>query len=427
MQWKRRSRSVVKGSALLALFFSQGLAQSYISQTFAGGGIPDDENALTAHLSMPAYPVVDAQGGLYVSLEAASIVVRVAGGMVVRVAGNGTQGFAGDGGPARDAELAGPTALAVDHFGNLYIYDSLNSRIRKVDAATGTITTVAGNAGNLTVDPAGNLYISDQCRVIKVDGKSGVSSTFAGTGACGFAGDGGPATAALIGGSSSVEMAADALGNLYLADSQRIRKIDAATGTIRTIAGGGSAPADGVPATSTWLDPSGVAVDLGGNIYIAESSHYRIREVNASSGMISTVAGTGVDGYGGDGGPATSAELGDCCREWPWMLPGTSSSLTPGPIASGGSTPSPALSPRMPETARGPLAAMAALSAVPKSPPAMWPSMAEGTSISQTVAITGFEKWMQLPASSTPSPATGILRPMEMAALRRKRPCSLQL
>jgi uncharacterized protein (TIGR03437 family) len=317
--------------ALLIVFASPVWGQFYTSQTFAGGGFPYDENALTAHLSYPRGPVLDAQGALYVSL-ASSIVVRVAGGRVVRVAGNGIQGFKGDGGPALDAELAGPAALAVDHAGSLYIYDSLNSRVRKVDAATGTITTIAGNGevnsttitlggsalslslggeGSLALDPAGNLYIAGMCRIIKVDAKSGLTGNVAGTGECGFAGDGGPATSAqvsFVGGG----IASDASGTLYIADSSsnRIRQIDAATGIIRTVAGGGAASADGVPATSVELRPSGVAVDLSGNLYIPESRNYRVRKVDASLGMIATVAGTGVGGYSGDGGPATAAKLG---------------------------------------------------------------------------------------------------------------------
>ena len=177
-----------------------------------------------------------------------------------------------DNGPAVNARLWDPQGVAVDGAGNLFIADSLNDRIRKVDAS-GTITTVAG------------------------------------TGELGFSGDGGPATSARL--SRPNDVAVDGAGNLFIADSgnNRIRKVDA-TGTISTVAGTGrTGGGDGGPAVQAQLHgPSGVAVDGAGNVFIADRYNYRIRKVD-SAGVITTVAGTGVRGSSGDGGPATSARL----------------------------------------------------------------------------------------------------------------------
>jgi uncharacterized protein (TIGR03437 family) len=307
-------------------------AQFYSIQKFAGGGAPFDESALTADFGLPSHPVVDTQGNLYVSLSNELIVVRVTAGQVVRIAGNGTQGFSGDNGPALNAQLY-PTGLALDADGNLYVLDANNNRIRKVDAATGVITTVAGNGNtwpplvpgaqatafsvsamsDIAVDPGGNLHIFSTCQVLKVDESTGLVSRVAGNGQCGFSGDGGPATSAQIQ-DGFQGIAFDASGNLYISDESRIRKIDAITGIITTVAGGGpmNSLGDGGPATSAWFDdPTSVALDASGNIYVADSMQCRIRKVDAASGIITTIAGTGVCGFTGDGGPAASAQLGN--------------------------------------------------------------------------------------------------------------------
>ena len=222
----------------------------------------------------------------------------------------------GDGGPASEGQFYLPTGVAVDGAGNLYIADTDNHRIRKVDAA-GTITTVAGTGESgfsgdggpasegqlhrtygVAVDGAGNLYIADadNNRIRKVDA-AGTITTVAGTGESGFSGDGGPASEGQL--DFPVGVAVDGAGNLYIADADnnRIRKVDAA-GTITTVAGTGESgfSGDGGPASEGQLYyPYGVAVDGAGNLYIADTDNHRIRKVDAA-GTITTVAGTGGEG-----------------------------------------------------------------------------------------------------------------------------------
>jgi uncharacterized protein (TIGR03437 family) len=255
------------------------------------------------------------------------------GNVITTVAGNGTSGYSGDGGPATSAELHQPYGVAVDAAGNIYIADTSNNRIRKVAAATGVITTVAGQGGGgywgdggpatdaglngpdgVAVDGASNLYIADNAnnRIRMVAAATGAITTVAGDGSPGYSGDGGPAASAEI--NYPTAIAADGAGNIYLVDSgdHVIRKVVAATGTITTVAGNGVAgyAGDGGPATAASLNwPEGVALDGAGNLYIGDSGNARIRKVAAATGIITTVAGDGVAGYSGDGGQATGAEL----------------------------------------------------------------------------------------------------------------------
>jgi hypothetical protein len=244
------------------------------------------------------------------------------------VAGNGTKGYGGDGGPAVSAELNNPNDVAMDSAGNLYIADFVNSRVRKVDTG-GIITTVAGNGTQgysgdggaatsaeiklpegIAVDDSGNLYIADNgnSRIRKVSG--GIITTVAGNGTAGYSGDGGPATATELNYPTGV--AVDATGNLYIADFQNscIRKVSG--GIITTVAGLDQGPGyagDGGPATAARLNyPTGVSVLPSGELFIADTFNNRIRKVDAA-GIITTVAGNGTQGYGGDGGPSDLAEL----------------------------------------------------------------------------------------------------------------------
>ena len=245
----------------------------------------------------------------------------------------------GDGGPATSAQLFRPEGVALDGAGNLYIADTGTNRIRKVDTS-GTITTVAGTSAQLSLpssvalDGAGNLYIADSGndRILKVD-TNGTITTVAGgvfnlfnfllgLGDGGPAtsedlnflvglGDGGPATSAFL--NSPEGVAVDGAGNLYIADTSnyRIRKVGT-DGIITTVAGTGSFgfSGDGGPATSAEFDsPEDVVVDGAGNLYIADAGkNYRIRKVD-TGGIITTVAGTWGAGFSGDDGPATSALL----------------------------------------------------------------------------------------------------------------------
>jgi sugar lactone lactonase YvrE len=243
-------------------------------------------------------------------------------GVLTLVAGNGTAGYSGDNGPATSAQLSYPAGVAVDAAGNLYIAGG--NRIRKV--SNGVITTVAGNGtagysgdngpatsaqlsypAGVAVDAAGNLYVAGDNRIRKVS--NGVITTVAGNGTAGYSGDNGPATSAQL--NWPISLAVDGAGNLYIVDNQNfcIRKVS--NGLITTVAGNGTQgySGDNVPATGARLDaPEGVAVDGAGNLYIADGGSDSIRKV--SNGVITTVAGNGACcGFGGDNGPATSAEL----------------------------------------------------------------------------------------------------------------------
>jgi sugar lactone lactonase YvrE len=302
--------------------------------TAAGNGIPgftgDGGAATSAELRLPVGAAVDSLGNLYIADTQNNRVRMVtAAGTITTIAGNGSAVFSGDGGPAVSAGLNYPANVAVDNAGNLYIADEYSNRIRKV-SASGIITTVAGNGTlgsggdsgpatsaqlyyptGLAFDGSGNLYIADNGnqRIRKVDA-TGIITTVAGTGTASFSGDGGPATAATLNDPTGV--AVDTAGNLYIADygNQRIRKINT-LGTITTVAGNGisSYLGDGGPATAAELNyPTGVALDAAGNLYIADFVNNRIRKVD-TTGTITTFAGNGTPGYLGDGGTAASSEL----------------------------------------------------------------------------------------------------------------------
>ena len=249
--------------------------------------------------------------------------------VITGVAGRGLGSFDGDGGPATQALIAFPNGVAMASNGNLYIADTLNQRIRRV-GADGIITTVAGNgikgfSGDggpasqahladpygITVGPDGSLYIADTSnqRIRRV-GPDGIITTVAGNGIQGFSGDGGPATQAAFSPSAAVATAPD--GSLYIADTgnQRIRRVGP-DGIITTVAGDGiqGFSGDGGPASQARLaDPYGITVGPDGSLYIADRSNNRIRRVG-SDGIISTAAGNGNGGFGGDGGPAIQAAL----------------------------------------------------------------------------------------------------------------------
>ncbi len=308
--------------------------------TIAGGGssMADGVSATVAQIGLFGGLAVDQSGYIYIAAGNYNKVKKVdpVTGIITTIAGTGIAGYNGDGILATTAQLNHVSFVAVDNAGNVYINDALNWRIRKIDASTGIINTVAGTgvsgfsgdglpattsktsdgAQGIAVDNLGNLYINDggSYRVRKVDA-SGIMTTIAGTGIATNTGDGGAATAATISGMFGV--CTDALGNIYCTDSSAsIRKIDVSTGIISRVAGTGDnigSPylGDGLLATNSRIAPLGVAVDGSGSIYIADYMNERLEKVDIS-GIIHTIAGTGVAGFSGDSGPATAAKL-----NWP--------------------------------------------------------------------------------------------------------------
>ena len=330
------------GNVLIADRFNHRIRvlTTEIITTLAGSGSVvfngDGKQAINTTVAEPIGVAVDRVGNVLILHGGYNMSVRfisAATGIVSTLAGDRMVRFRGDGGPAANASFNMPSGFTIDSGGNMLIADTRNRRVRKVTAATSLIETLAGNGAflssigdgsaatsailsspnGLTVDRGGDVLIADtnNHRIRRVTASTGIITTLVGSGVAGFSGDGGPALSASV--SSPYGLTVDSDGNVLIADTanHRIRRVTASTGIITTLAGNGVSgfSGDGGFATSAMLaSPQGVAVDMGGNIFIAGNS--RIRRVNAATGVITTLAGNGVYGFSGDGGPATSARLG---------------------------------------------------------------------------------------------------------------------
>ena len=299
---------------------------------FAGDGGP----AAQALLNGPFDIGFDRGGNLYFSDTFNHRIRRVDArtGIITTVAGSGAAGYAGDGGPAIEATFNEPYGIALDRSGNIYVADRHNHCVRRIDAASGIVTTFAGNgsagysgdggpaASGGMVEPNGlgfdsaerRLFIADVAdnRVRVVDLAPGAIATFAGTGEAAHTGDGGPAGAAGVWGARAVKVAAH--GRVYILERQgsSLRAVDPRTGVITRVAGTGARgyTGDGGPALAAVFDaPKEMAIDSDGNLLIVDTENHAIRRIDLASGIVDTIAG-GHKGADGDGGPARQAGLG---------------------------------------------------------------------------------------------------------------------
>ena len=318
------------GSTLLAMTAWSQNESGWRIHTIAGTGKPghsgDGGRAVEAQLNFPAGLAVDTANNVYIADFFSQRIRRVdTAGTIHTIAGTGEPSYGGDGGRAVEARLSFPSGVAADHAGNVYITDTGNHRIRRVDAS-GTITTIAGtgepgyggdggqaveaqlvNPKGVAVDGSGNLYFANyfNFHIRRVDATGTISSVAGSNEPCG------PGDDCRL--SRDRGIAVDEAGNVYIAniDNSYVRRVDA-MGTVSVIAGTRHQPGyggDGGQAVTAQLrNPLGVAVDKAGNVYIADTANHRIRQID-TTGTIRTIAGTGEPGYGGDGGQAVEAQL----------------------------------------------------------------------------------------------------------------------
>jgi hypothetical protein len=308
---------------------------------FGGDGGP----ASRAVINQPTSFAIDRAGNLiFCDWNARIREVDGKSGVITTIAGMGSAGYSGDDGPAVKATLGGPGDLAIDAASNIYFADVYNHRVRKISAETGMISTIAGTGSEIVsgdgkpaveagigfiagiaVDASGDVYFGS-CgdRVRKIEAATGIITTVAGGHGSYASVDGQLANVSSL--DQPEGFAFDREGNLFIAarGEQRVRKVSGA-GIITTVAGSTSGfdagimgmwayepgfSGDGGPATAAALnDPSAIALDDAGNLYISDTMNYRIRRVDAITGEIRTIAGTGVKGFSGDGGPAIKAQI----------------------------------------------------------------------------------------------------------------------
>ncbi len=312
------------------------VGRGQVITTVAGTGTigytGDNGPAINAKLRQPSGVILDKKGNLYFADAGNSVIRKIdTSGIITTIAGTGSTGYNGDSILATDAKIYGPWSIAIDDTGNIFVADVGNNRIRKIDTF-GFIFTVAGtgtpgynedgiaataaelnNPSGIAIDTSGNIYIADFVNNrIRMVNASGIITTIAGTGTAGFSGDNNPATSATL--YHPYWIAIDKSINLFFTDegNSRVRKFNPNTdGIITTIAGNATVgyTGDDVPATSTSLNaPSGVTLDKIGNLYIGDATNNRIRRVD-TAGIITTIAGNGTSGYGGDNGSPLAAEL----------------------------------------------------------------------------------------------------------------------
>ncbi len=320
------------GRATLVVKAEFGSVITTIAGTGARAFSGDNGQAVLANLNRPVRMAYDKAGNLVIADSENHRIRRVAlNGTITTIVGTGVAGYNGDDIQASTARLNFPIGIALDDSDNIFIVDNNNNRIRKVTAASGVITTVAGNGSsgdsgeggaataatfnepqNVVVDTAGNLYISDigNHKVKKVTG--GMIATIAGTGTAGFSGEGGLATAAQLNGPNNVSL--DSAGNIYICDAEnsRIRRITISNGFITTIVGTGTRGfgGDNGQATNASINsPVGAIVDAAGNLFFSDRGNHRLRRVDGTTRVITTLAGTGIAGYNGDGISGLQARL----------------------------------------------------------------------------------------------------------------------
>ncbi|MCW3121236.1 MAG: Leucinerich repeat protein-like protein [Flavipsychrobacter sp.] len=321
-------------------------AQVNIITTIGGNGsgvfgddVHDDGPATNAQIALPAGLCIDRWDNIIIANFGDVRVRKIDAftGIITTIGGSGGVGFSGDGGTATNAQFRALSAVSSDSLGDIFIADANNNRVRKIDKLTGIITTIAGSGADgagmgsfsgdggmatdatlkvpigLYIDKYQNIYIADNDnnRIRKVDHLSGKIATVAGNGSHSYAGDNGQATDASL--AHPGQAVVDDDGNIYIADYDNnvIRKVTTSTGIITTIAGTGVQGyyGNGGPATDAKLSgPNGIYVDKRKNIFVAELGNGVIRRIDGTTGIITTVAGTGVQGYSGDGGPATAAQ-----------------------------------------------------------------------------------------------------------------------
>ena len=335
--------------------------------TIAGVGYGEGVTAKDADAGWPLGIVRRPDGDLVVADYKGHRIWRIDGdGILHTLAGDGVRGDYGDGGPASEARLNGPHDLALDRHGNIYFSDLLNQTYRRIDYATGTITRVAGSGrtgrggdgglatdaeldttSGIAVDRDGNVFISSEWAntIRRIDAETGIIETFAGLNARhypsesensrpslqgvlgttfgwepglslkGYHGDGGPASEAAF--HHPEHLAFDSLGDLYVCDNSnnRVRKIDMASGIITTVLGNGqpASNGDGGPAVEASTNmPDAICIDAHDNLYVAEKHGFRVRKVDAITGTVMTLVGTGIPGYGEDGLPGGETACNSC-------------------------------------------------------------------------------------------------------------------